>query len=323
MDETGLIHGFLLDGQGGAAAVDWQDIDRWSPDQGILWIHLSYASEYAKTWLREKSGLDAIMAEAMLSEETRPRTTATIKGLLLTLREANMNPGQEVEDMVSLRIWAEERRIVTIRKRKLKSITDLVQELKAGGGPTTCGQFINALADLLTAYIEQSIGEIDEKITLIEETVMLSPEERLRSEISAIRRQAILFRRYLAPQRDALSRLQIETISWFSERDRRVLHEITDSLIRIIENLDSIKDRANVAREELVSFHSEHLNSKMYILSLFTAIFLPLGFLTGLLGINVGGIPGSSSKWAFLIVTGLLLLVSAGQFLFFRWKRWL
>ncbi len=323
MDETGLIDAFLLDGPGSGTAVDWQEIESWAPDQGVLWIHLSYASEYAKEWLQEKSGLDAITCEAMISEETRPRTAATAKGVLLTLRGANMNPDQEVEDMVSLRIWAEERRIITIRKRKLNSITDIALQLKSGRGPTNCGQFINSLTDFLTSYIELAIGEIDEKITQVEETVMFSLDNTLRSEISSIRRQAILFRRYLAPQRDALSRLQIETISWFSDRDRRVLHEITDSLIRIIENLDSIKDRANVAREELVTFQSERLNSKMYILSLFTAIFLPLGFLTGLLGINVGGIPGSSNKWAFFIVTGVLLLVSAGQFLLFRWKRWL
>ncbi len=132
-----------------------------------------------------------------------------------------------------------------------------------------------------------------------------------------------MLRRYLAPQREAVSKLQVNGVAWFTEKDKRHLHEVANSLIHIVEDLDSLRDRATVAQEELVNALSVQLNSRMYMLSIITAIFLPLSFFTGLLGINVGGIPGASYKWAFLVVIFLLLLICTGQFLYFRKKQWL
>ena len=77
-----------------------------------------------------------------------------------------------------------------------------------------------------------------------------------------------------------------------------------------------------MTQEELLARSQERLNRNTYILSIVAAVFLPLGFLTGLLGINVGGIPGTDSPSAFLIVCGALLLVGAVELLFFYWKRW-
>jgi zinc transporter len=114
-----------------------------------------------------------------------------------------------------------------------------------------------------------------------------------------------------------------ETIVWLNERDKRQLHETANHLIRIVEDLDSIRDRALVAQEETFNQLSQQMNTKMYILSLMTAIFLPLTFLTGLLGINVGGVPGANYAYAFYVVSGLLLLLCVVQIFYFRKKKWL
>ena len=64
------------------------------------------------------------------------------------------------------------------------------------------------------------------------------------------------------------------------------------------------------------------MNKTLYILSIITAIFLPLGLITGLLGINVGGIPGSENPFAFVFVCLMLLAIVAGQVLIFRRIHW-
>ncbi|USN98292.1 MAG: hypothetical protein H6810_08900 [Phycisphaeraceae bacterium] len=61
----------------------------------------------------------------------------------------------------------------------------------------------------------------------------------------------------------------------------------------------------------------------MHLLTLFAAVLLPLGLLTGLLGINVGGMPGANDPWAFWIVCVGLCVVAAGLVGLFRWLRWL
>jgi zinc transporter len=145
---------------------------------------------------------------------------------------------------------------------------------------------------------------------------------QLRPLIAGIRRETIGLRRYLAPQRDALLRLVGEKLAWFDEMEHSRLREVTDRTTRYIEELDAARERAIIVQEELMSRLSEQMDHRMYVLSIVAALFLPLGFLTGLLGINVGGIPGSDNAQAFTIVSlGLLLLVLL-QIVLFRNKKW-
>ena len=132
-----------------------------------------------------------------------------------------------------------------------------------------------------------------------------------------------MLRRYLAPQREALVKLYTEQIPWLNTDNRMRAREVTDKLIRYLEDLDSVRDRAAVTQEEFINRISEQMNTRMYVLSLVAAVFLPLSFLTGLLGINVGGIPGAENNWAFLIVTLIMIGVAIFEIILFRKKKWL
>lgn len=323
MEESGLIHSYLFDGNGGGCQLSWNEINSWSSSDGILWVHLSCTATDSLTWLEKNSGLESLIIDALLSEETRPRSTVIGKGVLLTLRGVNHNPGADYEDMVSLRAWVDEHKIITTWKRPLRSVTDLCNQLEKGCGPISTTHFIILITELLTSYVEEVVETIEERTSILEEQVVSSTEETLRTQISAIRRNAIMLRRYLAPQREAISRLPASSLGWFNEQDKRHLYETANSLIRVVEDLDSLRDRATVAQEELVNALSVQINSRMYVLSIITAIFLPLSFFTGLLGINVGGIPGASYEWAFSIVIAALVGICTGQFLYFRKKRWI
>ena len=68
---------------------------------------------------------------------------------------------------------------------------------------------------------------------------------------------------------------------------------------------------------------AERMNRNMYVLTIVAAIFLPLGLLTGLLGINVGGIPGSDNPLAFLIVCALIVGVGVLEYALLRLLRWI
>ena len=128
-------------------------------------------------------------------------------------------------------------------------------------------------------------------------------------------------RRYVVPQRESLARLVIEKADWLSEIDRHRLRESTDRIGRCIDDLDATRDRAAVAQEELNARLSEQMNQTIYMMSIVATIFLPLGLLTGLLGINVGGIPGVDTKWAFAIVCGILAIIASIVYIVFKRKQ--
>ena len=323
MEENGLIYAYLLDGNGGARQLDREEISQWDSNQGVLWLHLNLLNRSAAEWISEKAQVEPIVSEALLSEETRPRTIIIDDGILIALRGVNLNPGADPEDMVAIRAWIDRNRIISTQKRTLLSVKDIADTLLDKKGPKTPGEFIVELSDRLISRMEDTVEDIEDRVAQLEEKILVTESYELRSEISAIRRESIMLRRYLAPQREAMVRLYSEKVSWLSDSDRMCAREATDRLIRHIEDLDSVRDRAAVTQEELVNKLSEQMNIRMYVLSLVAAIFLPLGFLTGLLGINVGGIPGAENKLAFYIFIFSLIIVVTLQLLLFKRKRWI
>lgn len=314
---------WILDGQGHGRPLAWQPGHDAPCGTGLTWIHLNYADAAAQGWLLQSGLLDAPVAESLLDEETRPRVLHHGEGLLLTLRGVNLNPGAEPEDMVSIRLWIEQDRIISTRKRQLRSVKSVQAMLTEGTGPRSSGEFLAMLLRLMTDNIGEVIEALEDQMAEVEEQIVDHHGAKARSGLADLRRQAIALRRYLAPQREALSRLATERVAWMSADDHFRIRETTDELIRHIEDLDAVRERAALAHEEFVNYASEQLNRRMFLLSVVTVIFLPLGFLTGLFGINVGGIPGAESPLGFAAFCLGVALAGAGIFLVFKRSRWL
>lgn len=319
----GLTASYLLDGNGGGQSMQWNEINAWQPDQGVLWVHLDYAQELAQDWVINKSGLDAITTEALLAEETRPRAADIEGNMLVILRGVNLNPGANPEDMVSIRVWTDGARIISSSKRPLNSVPDICESIAKGRGPSTIGDFFVNLINRLTDRTEDVIDNISDRIDDLEEQVLTLESHKLRPAISGIRREAIALRRYMSPQREALSHLYNERVSWLKDIDRMRLRECADQVMRLLEELDSVRERGIVTQEELMSRLSEHMEKRMYVLSLVAAIFLPLGFLTGLLGVNIAGIPGAEYPYAFQLFSLSLLAIVFLQIWIFKRNKWL
>jgi zinc transporter len=317
------LHALLLDGRGGARTLTADELNRWQPDDGILWLHLDYTLDSTRTWLEQDSGLPELAVEALLAENTRPRTASLGEYLLLALRGVNTNPGADPEDMVSIRLCVSERLIVSTRKRRLMSVTRLLEQFEQGQGPQSSAELIIQLNELLVARMGTTVEELEEQLSDLELDLLTQPGSEMRQAVRNLRRQTVTLRRYFAPQRDAFNQLLSERLSWFTTDMKLELREISDQLLRHIEDLDIIRERAAMAQEELASQQGEQLNQRMYVLSIISAIFLPLGFLTGLLGINVGGIPGADNDSAFALFLGSLIVLVGGLLVLFRRWRWI
>ncbi len=99
----------LLDGLGGAQTIAPQNVASEVPEDSTLWVHVRQSAGEDGAWLTALGG-DDIVASALMAEETRPRCTLYQGGVLMNLRGVNLNPGEDPEDMISLRIWAGPRR---------------------------------------------------------------------------------------------------------------------------------------------------------------------------------------------------------------------
>ena len=322
-NEPTFLHSCILDGTGGAKFVDASSVAGWTKDQGVLWVHLDVNDDASRLWLAEHGGLDSTIVESLLADETRPRSYSTDNGLLTVLRGVNTNPGEDPEDMVSVRLWIEPDRIISTRRRRLLSIVDTRESLEKGVGPETSGGFLAALTGRMADRIGDFVDGIEDDVGAAEEQLGNQDQATFRHVISALRRKIASVRRFLAPQRDALDRLYRQPGLWFSNTEIHDMREEADRITRYLEDLDLARERTMVLREEFLAQLAQEQNSRMYVLSVVAAIFLPLTFVTGLLGMNVGGLPGLESPRGFLGSVVIMIAAAVALLFFFRWKKWL
>lgn len=319
----GLVYALLLDGHGGAAPLDWEGVRRWRPEDGVLWVHLDYSEPTAAAWIAERSSLDPTARLALLDADPRPSVARHDEGVLLILRGVNLNQGAEPEDMVSMRVWAQRERIITMRRRPIRILREVAAALSKGAGPRTTGELLVALVEQVLTPTVRCVTLLDDEIDACEEQALAEPSADLRAKLTEYRRTAVVLRRFLAPQREAWSKLPGLAVGWLSEDDREGLAVAADRLARTFEELEAARDRAAVTYEELASRVGELTNKRLYVLSVITTVFLPLGFVTSLLGVNVGGVPLTQVRWGFWVLCAVLVIGVALQLRVLQRRGWL
>ena len=319
-DETGLVYAWRLDGSGGAERAEWGDLEA----AGSVWIHLDASREFAARWLRRDAGVAGWVAEAMITGSSRPRAVGAGEGVLITFRGVNHNPGAEPEDMVRLHAFADERRVITCRSDRLRSAMDLREALEAGRGPRRSGEVVLFLAGNLTRRMGEVVEGIEDDLGTLSDEI--GPGARRLSDagrrLSAERRRIVRLRRYLGPQREAIQRLAGMGLGFFDEADRVRLREIGERGQMRVEDLDALREEASVLDDELKSELGDRQNGRLFVLAVISAVFLPLGLVTGALGMNVGGVPLAGTSLGFWIVLVLMIVVAVGVLIDLRLRGW-
>lgn len=289
----------------------------------LLWLHLDGGDETAKAWILAQSDIPDVARNALLARETRPRSEPVEDGAIINMRAMGKNPDSDPDPLVSIRFWSERGRVVSFAYREPKALDSVAGQFVRGA--------IHDPGDLLTAFAVQTTAEIDpevaalgDKLDTIEERVDADSARSTRRRVSRIRADAIGYRRFVAPQREALERMAVQRCTWLDEDDRLHLREAADRYARMAEELEAVRERAAIVHDELTDLRGEKMDSRALLISIVALIFLPLTFITGLLGMNVQGIPYAEEPWAFWGIVGfcvLLGLTVLGYFIRVRWVQ--
>ncbi len=323
--DTPLLFGRVLDGEGGARAIEWAEAQAWAPASPgeVLWVHLCRTRPGVLDWLERGLEIPEPTAELLTSDQTRPRAFREGGTLVATLRGINFNPGAEPEDMISMQLWCDGTRLVTLRRHPLQTPREVVAMLDRGQGPPDAGATITLLAELLITRMSRSIIAMNAALDQLEADDLDAHAEAMLGRISTIRRNCLALKRHMAPQHEALEQISRDAPEWFEHHDRREIGESIARLRRYLDDIDISKESALVLQDEIRARSLASSEHATYMLTIVAGIFLPLSFLTGLLGINVGGMPGMDDPDAFWTVVALCGLLFVALIVVFRRLRWL
>ncbi len=318
----GKVNIYSLDRNGFAQTIipeafDWFKIKQ---ENVLVWVHLDLT--VAEKFLQQHMLVSETIIDMLCAHETRPRVLIFDNSMLASFRAINLNTGQNPEDMTSIRMWLSEQLIITVKRRTPYSVIEIQRMLTQGQGPKCTSDFLSVLLTHITTHTDQLLDEYDQKLDQIEQDVKNEKPIILADRVNEICKKIIRIRRYILPQREAILAISAHKLTWLDDDDIFDLRQTLDSNIRLLEDLDAMKDRSLIIQAQIHSYEQNQINKRMYILSLVSVIFIPLGFITGLLGINVAGIPGSEHRHGFLIVCILLVIIMVVHIFIMRKIKW-
>ncbi|HEX8064631.1 MAG TPA: CorA family divalent cation transporter [Allosphingosinicella sp.] len=288
---------------------------------GFVWVHVESDNEAERSALLS-ADIPDVAAHALVATETRPRCDRIEDGAIVNLRGPATPEVQESDRLVSIRMWVRRSKVSSVTRYPLAATAIVVQQMKAG--------LILDPGDLVAAYARTISKQLDPQVAALGDLLDdcetgMEPRKvwRLRSAIAGARSEAIAYRRFVAPDRDALLTLAQLDFEWLAEEDRLHIREAADRFARMAEELEAVRERAALLHEQLTDLRAEDLDQRSLLISIVAFIFLPLTFITGLLGMNVKGIPYAEEPWAFWGVVALCILIGALVLGWFMRRHWL
>lgn len=288
----------------------------------LLWVHLHGSDEFCDAWLASLPDIPHPVRSALTATETRPRCDAIDDGALVNLRGLGDARMDSADPLVSIRMWLQRGRVVSVTRRAMSAIAPLRVDLSEGRVHDP-GDLVAVLATEISTQLDTVIAEIGDQLDDTETALSAERAFEMRRTTAKIRAQAIGFRRFVAPERIALRALAELPTSWIDDRDRVDLKDAADRFARMTEELEAIRERAALMHEQLTDLRAEQIEGRTLLLSMVALIFLPLTFITGLIGMNVEGIPYATEPWAFWAIVGFCVLTGGGVMAWFIRAHWL
>ena len=313
----------------GALLINDGPVRRLSVDEaidyrgsGFLWLHLERRDEQDLGFLKSQQDIPDIAAGALVATETRPRCDRIEEGAIVNLRGPGETDTADSDRLVSIRLWVRRNRVTSLSRRTLSATVPVVRMVEAGK-ILDPGDLVAAFAREISRQLDPQVAELGDLLDDCESAMEAKSIYKLRTSIAEIRSQAIAFRRFVAPDRDALTTLAAMDVDWLEEQDRLHINEAADRFARMTEELEAVRERSALLHEQLTDLRAEQVDQRALVISIVAFIFLPLTFITGLLGMNVEGIPYAREPWAFWGVVGFCVLVGLGVLAWFLRRHWL
>lgn len=186
-----------------------------------------------------------------------------------------------------------------------------------------------ALIDAIVDHYFVSLENIAEQIELIEDALIEHPKPSDLETIHDLKRQLVLMRKAVWPLREVIGGLERTETPLIQTGTKLYLRDLYEHTIQVIDTVETFKDMVSGLLDFYLSSISNRMNEVMKVLTIIATIFIPLGFLAGVYGMNFDtsaspyNLPELSMKYGYISFWGLALFIGCGLFIFFKKKKWI
>ena len=290
-----------------------------------IWLHLNLSNSQIQRWLENTPLIPERVVE-MIQEGVNLSRLERIEKLddclLMVMNDFQQEFGEEGSDSSLGTLWAivRPKLMVSLRNNPLRTTDKLRYDLRGGQlNPTSIIELFHELLDLRAEQLRTMLAQISENMDDLEENLLKGREFPEHENLGRIRIQCSRLRRHFSPELIALHRLLKRLPYWFSEEDKHRLNDDLDLLSYLVQEISSLYDRAKVLQDEQAAHVAEFNAKNLQVLSVMTVIFLPMTLITGVMGMNMGDLPGL--RGSFYEVMALMSITGAAVFASLKLKR--
>jgi magnesium transporter len=322
----GKIRVMLCDG--GVRCGGEELLGESAPADGALWIDLE-GSDPRFEKLLAAWGFHPLAIEDTFTLHHQPKIEEYGETLFLIARGIDFNERRDPvrDDVPTLKLAAflDDRRLVTLHRAPLRSVEIVRERVEQHGRqlPGGAAQLLWSICDEMMDHYFPVVDQIGEAVEKLEERVVENPEHEHLELLLAMRRQLATLRRTMLPHRQVFQHLANSRAAALGETGGLNFRDTLDNVLRLIDAIDQQRDLLTNVKDTYLSVVAQRTNDVMRILTIFSAILLPLSLIAGIYGMNFEWMPELGERWGYPAALGLMAAVAAGMLLWFRGKRWL
>ncbi len=307
------------------------ELDALRGERPVLWLDVEGAGD--EPFLRAlgaRFGLHPLALEDVASLNQRPKLEDYGDHLFLLARLPRAE-GEVRHEQVSLFVGSGF--VLSLQERSGDWTEPVRQRLRAGRGrirQAGADYLAYALLDTVVDHAFPVLETLNERMDELEERVLAAqPPPGLVAKLTGLRRDVVELRRSIWPLRDVLNLLLVDPGPTFSEETRVFLRDCHDHVLRIIDWLETLREQGSGLMEVHLSMVSQRMNEVMKLLTIISTLFIPLGFIAGLYGMNFDrtaspwNMPELGWAFGYPLALGIMATVVLGLLVYFWRKGWL
>lgn len=318
-NSCGLICAFALPEQG---PVRQLPLDRSASDNaGPTWLHFNLADIRACNRITAFDDVPQLAKELLLDTDPHIRSEIFGDGIALVIGDLNHDFTDDPEDFGVLRLYIDSDRLITGRRHPLKSVDELRRSLLAGlevnSTPALLAHLIQDLAEVFHGVIKKISDDVDDA----EDQILAGRVHEQGMELGKVRRLLARMRRHVSAGRSALAHGVNGLSRQLDKEEIGRLYQALERLDGAAQDLELVQERARLLQEEIAGQLGEATNRNLYILSLMTTALLPINLITGVFGMNTGGLPWSNDAHGFSRAVLCMLIGVAISLGILHWRK--
>lgn len=286
--------------------------------RGVTWIDIDIADEEERAWLVAWNEISD-QAKALLLEPVRlSHREHLVDGMILSLRTMQAGETDYIDHLTDLKLLIGRSQAITVRTGEVAAVDELRQFLRSGRILVTPVDLLGFMVSGMTKRMEVVIFDLTRDIDAVEDQLLDSESVPSGQTMNELRRRVIRIRRQLTSVQQVLSPIASDPALTLDADDRETLVRASNHVTRYMESLEDCRTHVQMLQDHIEAQHVTTMNRSSLNLTIVATVFLPLTFLSGLLGMNVAGIPEEHNPWAFWVVSGVSSLLALVVWLLLR-----